>query len=65
LERGYGLRQVARAARIDSGYLSRLGRGQRAPRYETASRLIAVLGLDDELANELLGAVAPEWDAER
>ena len=62
LDRCLSLREAARAAGIDHSYLLRLERGERCPRVGVAVRLAAVLGLDDDLATELIDAsVEDPW----
>jgi transcriptional regulator with XRE-family HTH domain len=63
--RGLSLRQVARMAGISAGFLSRLERAERCPRVSTAVRLAAVLDLDDDLADELIGASVDDAWADR
>ena len=56
------MRVTARAIGIDPGYLSRLELGQRAPRMAVAVRWVRVVGLDGDLADELLdAAVERRW----
>ena len=43
ISRGLGLREVARAAKIDPGHLSRIERGEAQPSYEVLLRLARVL----------------------
>ncbi len=44
---GLGLREAARRAELDPGYLSRIERGLRKPSLTTMVRLAAVLGMRD------------------
>ena len=58
---GLSLRETAHRGGISAGYLSRLERGLRAPRRAVAERLVDVLRLDGEVADELLEAAVEEW----
>ncbi len=44
---GLGLREVARKAGVDAGYLSRIERGLAQPSVQVLSRLANALGLRD------------------
>lgn len=65
LAAGLGLREVARRAVIDPGYLSQIERGKRAPSPEFLARLSDVLGVELQqsaplrAALELLTSSAP------
>jgi transcriptional regulator with XRE-family HTH domain len=52
LARGLSLEQVAAAARVDPGHLSRIERGINSPTAAVLARLAVVYGLD-ELARQL------------
>jgi transcriptional regulator with XRE-family HTH domain len=52
--------QAARRAGISPGYMSRLERGERCPRFDVARRLARALWLDDDLAQALIDAAADE-----
>jgi len=52
--RGLSLRATARAIGIDAGYLSRLERGQRAPRMAVAVKWARALGVDGEVEERLM-----------
>lgn len=52
-QRLFGIRHGAKVLGIDRGYLSRLERGLRCPGRGVAERLIAVLGLDEDVADAL------------
>ncbi|MBW2257619.1 MAG: helix-turn-helix transcriptional regulator [Deltaproteobacteria bacterium] len=55
-------RVAAGAIGISAGFLSRLERGQRAPRTATAVRRVRALDLDDDVAEDLLdAAVERTW----
>lgn len=55
---GRSLREVARAAGIDPGHLSRVERGQAQLSLDATRRLAAVLGLDE--ITEVLGTIMRE-----
>jgi transcriptional regulator with XRE-family HTH domain len=57
-----GLREVARAAGISPGYLSRLERAERCPRVPVAVRLARVLDLDDDLTDAFIEAAVDPYE---
>ena len=61
-DRRLGLREVARAAGISAGYLSRLERAERCPRVPVPVRLALVLDLDDDLADALIDAAVDPYE---
>ena len=54
LRTGASYRRVARALGLDWSFWHRLTLGQRAPSLETAQRIISLLDLPDDLAEELI-----------
>jgi transcriptional regulator with XRE-family HTH domain len=57
---GLTYRAAAQRIGIAPGYLWCLEAGVRAPRIDTADRIIDSLRLEDDVADRLLDAVAPE-----
>lgn len=56
---GWGLRPAARNVGISASYLCQLELGQRCPSTAVALALISALGLEDDVAGQLLDVARP------
>ena len=59
---GLSLREAAAMAGVSASFISRLERGLRAPRVDTARRVARVLGLDEGVEGWLMDEAVEPWD---